>query len=66
MVSSNAVARLDIVQYFWYYVIAACLAALLLLFITPITTEQGKRMIPFFPGMIVGVWVMMSVFLWIG
>ena len=49
------------VQYFWYYVIASCIAALLLLIITPITREGEKRMIPFFPGMMCGVWIMMII-----
>lgn len=58
-------AWLDIIQYFWYYVIAACIAALVLLVITPITKEEGKRMIPFFPGMIVGIWLMMIIWPWL-
>lgn len=56
---------LFIVQYFWYYVIAACVASLLLLVITPITHEGGKRLIPFFPGMIIGVWILMLVLPWL-
>lgn len=53
--------RINIFQYFRYYVIAACVAALLLLMITPITKEEWKRLIPFFPGMIVGIWMMLLV-----
>ncbi len=59
MISATALSWLDIIQYFRYYVIVACLCALLLLFVTPITKEGEKRLIPFFPGMIVGIWVMM-------
>lgn len=47
------------VQYFRYYVIAACIASLLLLIVIPITHEGWKRMIPFFPGMILAVWILM-------
>ena len=65
MVSSEMASWLQIVQYFRYYVIIACVAALLLLFITPVTTEGEKRMIPFFPGMIAGVRIMMAVRPWL-
>lgn len=49
------------VQYFRYYVIVACIASLLLLVVIPITHEWGKRMIPFFPGMILAAWIMMMI-----
>lgn len=65
MVSAEMAWRLQIVQYFRYYVIIACIAALLLLFITPVTTEGEKRMIPFFPGMIAGVRIMMAAWPWL-
>lgn len=52
-----AVSWLVIIQMFRYYVVIACLASLLLLIVTPISKEGGKRLIPFFPGMIVGMWI---------
>lgn len=51
--------RYTIIQMFRYYVIIACVAAVLLLIITPITKEEGKRLIPFFPGMILSIWILM-------
>lgn len=52
-------SRFSLIQSFRYYIIIACLSALLLLLCIPITREGGKRIVPFFPGMIVGVWAMM-------
>lgn|GEM_PF-6300015 len=61
MIGTEGASWIDITLHFRYYVVIACIAALLLLIVTPITTEEGKRMIPFFPGMIVGIWIMMLV-----
>lgn len=49
------------IQSFRYYVITACVASLLLLLIIPIAKEEGKPAIPFFPGMILGLWIMMMI-----
>ncbi len=49
IIGTTVVSWLEIIQIFRYYVIIACLASLLLLFITPISKDGGKRLIPFFP-----------------
>lgn len=65
MTPTMSFSRFTIIQSFRYYIIIACVSAFLLLICIPVIREWGKRIVPFFPGMIMAVRIVLIIWKWL-